>query len=162
MSAVRPAPENPNSANVPRLLVELPSWPRVFFGNLRDLIFPRRSPAPELHSAPADFWPDVFVTRRLPWAGFFQSSGYHLIAGALLIALTRFFAMQPRVVATPTFEHSQVLYYTPSEYLPPLDTREQAPSRAQKADPEFSRQPIISLPAQADNHVQTIVTPPKV
>ena len=162
MSAVRPALENPNSAEIPRLLVELPSWPGVFFGNLRDLIFPRRSPALELHSAPAEFWPDVFVTRRLPWAGFLQSSGYHVIAAALLIALTRFFAMQPRVVATPTFEHSQVLYYTPSEYLPPLDTREQAPSRPQKADPEFSRQPIISLPAQADNHVQTIVTPPKV
>src|SRR5690348_10290428 len=161
MSAVRPAFENPNSAEIPRLLVELPSWPRVFFGNLRDLIFARRSPGLELHCAPAEFWPDVFVTRRLPWAGFVQSSGYHVIAAALLIALTRFFAMQ-RVVATPTFEHSQVLYYTPSEYLPPLDTRQQAPSRAQRADPEFSRQPIISLPAQADNRVQTIVTPPKV
>src|SRR5579859_6452089 len=162
MSAVRPALENPNSAEIPRLLVELPSWPRVFIGNLRDLILPRRSPALELHSAPAEFWPDVFVTRRLPWAGFVQSSSYHVIAAALLIALTRFFAMQPRVVETPTFEHSQVLYYTPSEYLPPLDTREQVPSHPQKADPEFSRQPIISLPAQADNRAQTIVTPPKV
>lgn len=143
------------------MLVELPSWPRVFFGNLRDLVLPRRQPALELHTAPAEFWPDVFVKRRLPWAGFFQSCGYHVIAGALLIALTRFFAMQPRVVETPTFEHSQVLYYTPSEYLPPLDTREQATSRPQKADPEFSRQPIISLPAAPDNRAQTIVTPPK-
>jgi protein TonB len=162
MSAVRPVLENPNSAEIPRLLVELPSWPRVFFGNLRDLVLLRRQPALELHSAPTEFWPDVFVTRRLPWGGFVQSCGYHVIAGALLIALTRFFAMQPRVVETPTFEHSQVLYYTPSEYLPPLDTREQAPSRPQEADPEFSRQPIISVPAQADNRVQTIVTPPKV
>jgi hypothetical protein len=55
-----------------------------------------------------------------------------------------------------------VLYYTPSEYLPPLDTREQATSRPQKADPEFSRQPIIALPAAPDNREQTIVTPPKV
>jgi TonB family protein len=162
MSAVRPALENPNSAEIPRLLVELPSWPRVFFGNLRDLIFPGRQTALELHSAPAEFWPDVFVKRRLPWAGFFQSCGYHAIACAMLIGLTRFFAMQPRVVAAPTFEHSPVLYYSPSEYLPPLDTREQAPSRRQKADPEFSRQPIISLLAAPDDHVQTIVTPPKV
>lgn len=144
------------------MLVELPSWPRVFFGNLRDLVLPRRQPALDLHTAPAEFWPDVFVMRPLPWAGFLQSCGYHVIAGALLIALTRFFAMQPRVVETPAFEHSQVLYYTPSEYLPPLDTRERAPSRPQKADPEFSRQPIISLPAAADNREQTIVTPPKV
>ena len=161
MSAARPALEDPASATVPRLLVELPSWPRAFLANLRDLIVPRRQPALELQSAPAEFWPDVFVRRPLPWGGFFQSTGYHLIAGALLIAFTRLFAMQPRVVATPIFDHSQVIYYNASEYLPPLDTREPSPSRPQKADPELSRQPIISVPAEPDNRVQTIVTPPK-
>ena len=53
----RPAPDL-------RLLVERPSWPRVFFGNLRDLVLPRRLPPLELQSAPAPFWPDVFVTRQ--------------------------------------------------------------------------------------------------
>jgi TonB family protein len=161
MPAARPAFEDATPAPVPRLLVELPSWPRVFFGNLRDLIFPRRHAALRLQSSPAEFWPDVFVRRPLPWGGFFQSTGYHLIAGALLIALTRLFAMQPRVVATPAFDHSQVIYYNASEYLPPLDTREPSPSRRQKADPELSRQPIISVPAAPDNRGQTIVIPPK-
>jgi TonB family protein len=162
MTGAQPLDEMPQSAPVPRLLVELPSWPRVFFGNLRDLVFPRRLPPLELRSAPAPFWPDVFVTRPLPWARFLQSVVYHAVAFALLIGLTRFFALQPQVVAMPTFDHSQVIYYQPSEYLPPLDTRTEQSEQAQKADPEFSPQPIISLPPEADNRSQTIVTPPNV
>jgi TonB family protein len=162
MTAARPLDEIAQSAPVPRLLVELPSWPRVFFGNLRDLVFTRRLPPLELHSAPAQFWPDVFVTRPLPWARFLQSVVYHAVAFALLIGLTRFFALQPQVVALPTFDHSQVIYYQPSEYLPPLDTRTEQSEQTQKADPEFAPQPIISLPPEADNRSQTIVTPPNV
>lgn len=162
MTAVRPVDEIPQPAPVPRLLVELPSWPRVFFGNLRDLVSPRRLPPLALRSAPAPFWPDVFVTRPLPWARFLQSVVYHVVAMALLVGLTRFFALQPRVVARPTFDHAQVIYYQPSEYLPPLDTRTTRSAQPQRADPEFSRQPVISLPPEADNRSQTIVTPPSV
>ncbi len=162
MSVARPLDEIASPAPAPRLLVELPSRPRVFFGNLRDLVFPRRLPPLELRSAPAQFWPDVFVTRPLPWARFLQSVVYHAVAFALLIGLTRFFALQPQVVAMPTFSHSQVIYYQPSEYLPPLDTRTAQSEQLEKADPEFSRQPIISLPPEADNRSQTIVTPPNV
>jgi TonB family protein len=162
MSAVLPDMAIAEAAEAPRLVVELPSWPGVFFGNLRDLIFPQRVPALELRSAPAEFWPDVFVNRPLPWGRFFQSCGYHVIAGTLLIALTRFLAMQPRVVTTRVFQHSEVVYYSPSEYLPPIDTREPAPTRTVKADPEVAPQPIISVPAEADNRSQTIVAPPKV
>jgi TonB family protein len=162
MIADRPLDEIAQPAPVPRLLVELPSRRRVFFGNLRDLIFPRRLPPLELRSAPAPFWPDVFVTRPLPWARFLQSVVYHAVAFVLLIGLTRFFALQPQVVPMPTFDHSQVIYYQPSEYLPPLDTRAAQSEQPQEADPEFSRQPIISLPPEADNRSQTIVTAPNV
>src|SRR5579871_1219613 len=162
MSAAPPAIENPLTAPVPRLLVELPARHRVFLGNLRDLVFPSRQAPLELRSAPAAFWPDVFVLSPLPWSGFLKSVVYHVVACALLIGMTRFFAMQPQVVAMPRFEHSQVVYYQPSEYLPPLDTRRAAAERPRKADPAFSRQPIISVPAEADNRSQTIVTPPNV
>ncbi len=152
--------ENSQPERVPRLLVELPSRPQAFFGNLRAVILPR---APlKLQSAPATFWPDVFVRRRLPWNGFLQSATYHGIAYVLLLAFTQLFAMQPRVVTEPKFDHSEVVYYQPSEYLPPIDTRQPSASEPKKADPEFSPQPIISVPPQADNHSQTIVTPPKV
>ncbi len=145
-----------------QLLVELPSWPRVFFGNLRDLVFPRPLPELELRSAPAPFWPDVFVKRGLPWFSFLESCAYHLIASALVVALTRFLALQPHVVPQPKFDHHQVIYYEPSEYLPPIDTRSQPEAKPAKADPEFARQPIISLPHEADNRSQTIVTPPNI
>jgi TonB family protein len=154
--------EIPRAAGGPRLLVELPSWPRVFFGNLRDLVSPRPLAPLELESAPAPFWADVFVQRRLPWKRFVESCGYHAIAITLLIAVTRFFALQPQVVAKPVFDHAQVVYYKASEYLPPLDTRSARSSQPRKPDPELARQPIISLPPEADNRSQTLVTPPNV
>src|ERR1051325_941179 len=143
------------SLAVPRFTVELPSRTRVFFsnlgeltfGNLRDLLSSRSMSLLQLNSAPGEFWPDVFVRGRLPWMGFLQSVFCHILCGALLIVVTRFLAMQPQVIAqTPAFEHSQIIYYSPWEDLPALDTREPSAVRAEKADPEFSRQPIISLP----------------
>lgn len=162
MTADRLPGEIAQPAPVLRLLVELPSRPRVFFGNLRELVLPRRFPGLELQSAPAAFWPDVFVPRRLPWRRFIESVAYHAIAIALLIGLTRFFALQPRVVARPVFDHAQVIYYQASEYLPALDTRSEQSVQRKKPDPEFARQPIISLPPEADNRSQTLVAPPDV
>ncbi len=145
-----------------RLVVELPWWPRVFCGNLRDLLFPRRLPPLELRSAPAPYWPDVFVGRELPWKSLLKSSACHVAALTLLIGFTRLFSLQPQAVAQRSFDHAQVVYYEPSAYLPPIDTRNAESARPRKADPEFSRQPIISVPPEADNRSQTIVTPPDI
>ena len=158
-----PALENHDSAPVPRLLVELPSRPRVFFGNLRDLLV-HRSPAPlELSSSPGEFWPDVFVTCRLPWSRFLQSGVYHVLAGGILIGISQILALQPRVISQPQpFNRSEVVYYQASEYLPPLDTRPPSSAKPEKADPAFAPQPIISVPRESDNLSQTIVAPPNV
>ena len=162
MSVARPELEIPHPAPVPRLLVELPSWSRTFFANLRDVIFPRRLAPLELRSAPAPFWHDVFVQREFPWSSLFQSIACHAIAFAVLIVASRIIALQPQVAAQPVFDHSQVIYYQPSEYLPPLDTRSEKSAEPRKADAELARQPIISVPREADNREQTIVTPPSV
>jgi TonB family protein len=156
--------ETPRVVPCPRLLVELPSRPRVFLGNLRDVILPRRLPPLDLRSAPAAFWPDVFVKRGLPWLTFMESVAYHVIACTLLIVLSRFMALRPQVAAVaPTFDHTQVVYYQPSEYLPPMDTRSPRPApEPAKSDPEFASQPIISVPPEADNRRQTVVTPPNI
>jgi TonB family protein len=154
--------EIPQSVPAPRLLVELPSRSRVFFGNLRDIVSPRRPPPLELQSAPAPFWHDVFVKRGIPWRRFLDSGACHLIACGLLVGLSRLIALQPQAVAKPGFDHSDVVYYHADEYLPPLDTRSAHESQPSKADPELSRQPIISVPAEADNRSQTIVAPPSV
>lgn len=145
-----------------RLRVELPPWHQTFLGNLLDLV---KRPEPlrlELTSAPAPFWPDVFVKRGLPWRRFVESAGYHVLAFVVFIAFSRLLELHPQPAPRPTFEHSQVIYYQPAEYLPPLDTRRVDPAPPRKADPEFSRQPIISVPPEADNRTQTIVTPPNV
>ncbi len=159
---VQPGISTLQAAPVPGFLVKLDSWPRVFFGNLRDVVF--HGPPPlHLESAPAAFWSDVFVQRRLPWLRFFQSVGYHVVALAALVFFSRFSSLhavpQPRTV----FDHTQVISYQPIENLPPLDTRRSEAARSQEAaDPELSRQPIISLPPEADNRSQTIVAPPTV
>src|SRR5580700_4062794 len=120
--------------------------------------------APELRveAAPAAFWPDVFVDRGLPWRRFAQSGAYHVLALVLIWAGSRFLALQPHPVAQPAFTHADVVYYAPSEYLPPLDTRHSTPTRVRNADPEYSAQPIISVPPEADNRSQTIVTAPNI
>jgi TonB family protein len=157
-----PAASEPQAVPGLRLLVELPSWPRVFLTNFGDLLYPRRLPPLELQSCPAPFWPDVFVNRGLPWRRFLESAGYHALAFGLLVSLSRFLALHAQSVPPSIFNHAEVIYYQPSEYLPPLDTRSSHSARPQKADPELSRQPIISVPAESDNHSQTIVTPPSV
>jgi len=73
-------------------LVELPSRRRVFFSNLRDLLFPPRFPELQLRSAAAPFWPDVWVEHSLPWGRFLESGGYHILAIALFISASRFLA----------------------------------------------------------------------
>jgi len=159
MSAVPPEAEKPETTPVPRLLVELPSWPRVFFGNLRDLIFPPRHRPLELRSAPAAFWHDVFVKREFPWYAFFESGACHFLVLILLVGTTRFLALPPRIAPGPVFDRSHVVYYARTEYLPAIDTRTSPANRPRKADPELARQPIISVPREADNRSQTIVTP---
>jgi TonB family protein len=144
-----------------RLLVSFEPRSRVFFRNLRDIIRPREHAPLYIESAPAAFWPDVFVHRGLPWSRFFQSSAGHVLALALILAGSRFLALQPHAIAQPPLTHADVVYYTPSEYLPPLDTRRSDPAPTRQADPEYSAQPVISVPPEASNRSQTIVAAPR-
>src|SRR5260370_13956513 len=149
------------------LLIAPEPWLRNFLQNFGALFRRSETRAVRLESAPAPFWPDVFVDRGLPWRRFLQSGAYHILALALIWAGSRFLALQPHPTAQPTFTKADVVYYTPSEYLPPLDTRRPVFPRARNADPEYSAQPIISVPREADNRSQTLfthkdVTPPDI
>jgi TonB family protein len=145
-----------------RLLLHLPSRREVFWENMRDLIHPPQLPELHLRSAPAPFWQDVFVEQNLPWRRFLQSGGYHILALALLLAAVRYLPSTQHALPPAEFHHDQVVYYAPSEYLPPIDTRRSDSPPQEKADPAPARQPIISLPREADNRSQTIVTAPSV
>jgi TonB family protein len=149
-----------------RLLVEPEPWFRVFVQNLRAFfqrpkLFNQQSTIGNQQSSPT-FWPDVFVDHGLPWRRFGQSGAYHVLALAMIWAGSHLFSLQPRIASQPAFTHADVVYYMPSEYLPPLDTRRSRSVRARKADPEYSAQPIISVPRETDNRSQTIVTPPDI
>jgi len=141
------------------LLISSEPWSHAFVQNLRDLFrAPVLGPL-HLQSAPAAFWPDVFVENKLPWRRFWQSGAFHVVALAVILAGSRFIASQPRPISRSAFTSADVVHYTPSDYLPALDTGRSKPGHARKADPEYSAQPIISVPREADNRSQTIVAP---
>jgi TonB family protein len=143
----------------PEFLVDLAPWHQVFFRNLADL-FRRTDPlAGPLYSQPGSFWPDVFVNSRLPWNRFSQSAFVHVVFIISLWGSVRYWPQSPQVLQRPAFKSSDVIYYAPSEYLPPLDTGGTHRPLPQKGEPEHASQPIISVPAEADNRTQTIVTP---
>jgi TonB family protein len=146
----------------PAFLVELEPRPVAFFRNLRDLFWTPRQPPLNLLSWPAAPWPDVFVPTRLPWGGVAGSALAHIAAVVAVVSLVRLFPDRPAIVDHPVISHNDVIYYTPAEYLAQLDTGSAVAEKPQQGDPEFAPQSIISVPPHADNHVQTIVTPPNV
>lgn len=145
----------------PKLLVTLEPWHRVFFRNLRDLVWPRRRPPLKVSSRPASFWPDVFVASRLPWGRFLESAIFHTAAVMVLWSSAQLWPQRPQIVDPPVFHSSDVIYYEAPEYLAPINTGGRKTHAPQKGDPEQAAQPIISVPPEPDNRAQTIVTPPK-
>lgn len=150
----------PSLAAAPRLLVELEPRRVVFLQNLKDIFFHRRPPRIRLASPPGRFWPDVFVNRRLPVRPFLESYAYHVVVVALAFGLSAAWPHRIRPIHQASNTES-VSYYPVSEYLPLLNTGAR-PSHPKKGDPVYARQPIISVPPEADNRTQTIVTPPDI
>jgi TonB family protein len=148
--------------SAPAFLVTLEPWHTVFFRNLADVFRPRQSTPFLVSSRPGSFWPDVFVTTRLPWNRFAQSGMCHVAVIVALWGSVRLWPQRPQVLDRPVFNRTDVIYYAPSEYLPPLDTGGRRRPLPRKGEPEHSAQPIISVPAEADNLTQTIVTPSEI
>jgi TonB family protein len=145
----------------PAFLIRLDPWHRVFFRNLRDLLWPRRQPPLSLSSSPGIFWNDVFVRPRLPWGRFVESAIFHTAVIAVLWSSAQLWPQRPHVAPSPVFHSSDVISYDLSEYLPPLDTGTVPATPTQNGDPVYAPQPIISVPPEPDNRQQTIVTPPE-
>ena len=146
----------------PRLLVELEPWGRSFWRNLADFVWRRQPPAITTTSAPAPFWPDVFVSQPLPWNAFAESILYHGVVIALAWGLSSLFASRPQIAKQRPFNPADVIYYSPSEYLPQLDTGKSHSAQPRTGEPAYAKQPILSVPPESDNHRQTIVTPPDI
>ncbi|HZQ21992.1 MAG TPA: TonB family protein [Terriglobales bacterium] len=143
----------------PRLLIELEPWGKVFAGNLAESI--RAGRRERFNVEAADFWPDVFVSQKLPWRRIFESGIGHVTALAVVLWLIQIWPHPIEARARIPFDASEVIYYPVSEYLPPIDSGTH-PAKAQSGDPEYAKQPILSVPPEADNHKQTVITPPQV
>jgi TonB family protein len=151
-----------------RLLVERDPASPEFRSGVRAALHP--APHPALHPAlrstelpgdgEFDLWRDVFVQQKLPWGRFLQSALLHTAAVALIWTISLSWIRQQKILDRAAFDRSSLVTYSPEEYLPPLDTGASEAPKAQKGDPAYAKQPILSVPREADNRSQTIVVPP--
>ena len=142
--------------NSPNFLVELEPRGRAFWSSVGAALRPVRYP----RETEIGMWRDVFVRRPMPWGRFFQSAVLHTAAIALIWALSLAWLRQQNILAGAVFDSSSLVTYSPEEYLPPLDTGASDTPKEQPGDPAYAKQPILSVPPEADNRTQTIVAPP--
>src|SRR5206468_868006 len=90
---------------------------------------------------------------------FLQSGTCHCLVILLIWGASRVWPAKTELIR-PTFSTADVLSPSGTSYLPPLDTRRSRGQRHAKGDPVRAQQPILSVPPEADNSSQTIVTPP--
>jgi TonB family protein len=154
-----PTPGDDGPASGLRFLIRLEPRLPALFSNVAILLRPAPS---DSVVATAPFWNDVFVGSGVPWRSLLESALSHGVMLAAIWGLSHAWLLRPRVVLKPAFQRSQIIYYTTSEYLPAIEAPEPRARVARKADPAYAPQEIISVPPEADNSRQTIVTPPEV
>jgi TonB family protein len=146
--------------NLLRLLVERDPASPEFRSGVRAALHPAFRPAELPGDDEFDLWRDVFVQQKLPWGRFLQSALLHAAAVALLWTITLSWIRQQKILDPAAFDRSSLVTYTPEEYLPPLDTGASEAPKMETGDPAYAKQPILSVPPEADNRSQTIVVPP--
>ena len=146
----------------PNLLFKLEPAYQVFFRNLIDTLHPRQMPPLKVTSLPSRFWPDVFVPSQLPWRRFGQSMLLHVIMVVALGGLLEFgFSQRPRL-SQLRFNKSDVIYYSPSDYLSSFK-RDTGPSRYRLTQrPGLVKQPVISVQRESRSQTPTSATPPNI
>lgn len=142
-----------------QFLIRLEPRLPALFGNLAALL--RHTPD-DFSLATAPFWPDVFVGAGLPWRSLMESVLSHGLMLAAIWGLSHAWLIHPQVTLRPVFQRSQIVYYTTSEYLPAIQAPSPRARAAHKAEPAYAPQEIISVPPEADNQTQTIITTPDV
>jgi len=142
-----------------RLLVERDPASPEFRSGVRAALHPAPRPT-EFEEEEFDLWRDVFVQQKLPWGRFLQSALLHTAAVALIWTISLSWIRQQKILDHAAFDRSSLVTYSPEEYLPPLDTGASEAPKKQKGDAAYAKQPILSVPREADNRSQTIVVPP--
>src|SRR3984893_17889379 len=145
-----------------RPLVERDPASPEFRSGVRAALHPALRPTewPAAAEVELDLWRDVFVQQKLPWGRFLQSALLHTAAVALVWTISLSWIRQQKILDHAAFDRSSLVTYSPEEYLPPLDRAASEAPKTQKGDPVYAKQPILSVPREADNRSQTIVVPP--
>jgi len=143
-----------------RLLVERDPASPEFRSGVRAALHPTPRPTEVSGDSEFDLWRDVFVQQKLPWGRFLQSALLHTAAVALIWTISLSWIRQQKILDRAAFDRSSLVTYSPEEYLPLLDTGPSEVPKTQKGDPAYAKQPILSVPREADNRSQTIVVPP--
>jgi hypothetical protein len=146
----------------PNLLLRLEPAYRVFFSNLIDTLHPRQMPPLKVTSLPSRFWPDVFVPSQLPWRRFGQSMLLHVLMVVALGGLLEFgFSQRPRLNQF-RLNKSDVIYYSPSDYLSSFK-KVTGPSRYPLTQrPGLVKKPVISVLRESGSHAPTSASPPNI
>ena len=154
----------PSKPGLPiQFLIEPEPWLRIFLRNLADLFRPE-PPKLWLTSTPGEYWEDALVHRPPAWKAAAGSFSLHIVTAAAVYWLTLLWLNQPHVVPQELTASKPLEHYELSEYLPPVNKQEkpEPPRRriAQKADPEYAPQEIISVHVDHNSKKQTIINPP--
>ena len=163
MSEVAAARVKPEAATVepPVLLRELEPRHRVFLGNLGDTLLRREPPPVETTATPIPVPQGYFIQTGVNLWRVAESYGGHIafVVMVYLVCTLPFFNRAPKLVPV---QNNEISYYPVSEYLPPINTAAKAAMKPRHGAPKLAKQEILSVPPNADNNHQTIVTPPKV
>lgn len=154
-------PEPKPGEAAPALLPAIEPWRTAFFRNLKDFLLLRDRPSP-FDNRGYQGWRTAYVFTNPPWTRIRESWWGHALLAVVVFAVCTSSLFVPSVKVVSPFEHAHIEYYPVSDYLPPINNSAPRPHTAKKADPVFAKQEIISVRPEADNHTQTIITPPKV
>jgi len=152
-----------NSPDTLTFLITSQARFRSFFGNFAEVVGFARPREANLHlEIPSgEFWPDVFVPTGMAWRSLLHSLVYHGIVIAAIGWLSQVPWQQPRLRRSFS-DHSHVVFYHVSEYLPQIQGQSRRSRIRQKGDLRQARQEVLSVPPESDNRSQTIITPPDV
>ena len=153
--------QTPSADREMRLLVELAPWHQVFLTNIADLFRPDPPPV-WVTAIPAPYWPDALVNRPPAWNRLRISFLAHILVALAILWINLLWLNRPRIVISQEIPRTTITHYQLSEYLPSVAKKEQTvPTRpkAQKADPEYAPQEIVSIHSNPDSLKQTIVHP---
>ncbi|ABF39815.1 TonB-like protein [Candidatus Koribacter versatilis Ellin345] len=155
-------PEPSSTEPTLALLPAIESGRTVFFRNLGDFLCFRDWPRPFDRSR-YEGWLTNYVLTAPAWTRIRESYwGHVLVVVATFAICTSAWFLEPPVRPISPFEHAHIQYYPTSDYLPAINSKAPRPHTSKKADPVYAKQEIISVRPNADNHTQTVITPPNV